>query len=117
STPLPQDGESGGQGSGGEKVSGTTLLDAAHQHAVSGDRSHREQPAGAPGRRELGRWVDWALSPLDRPVPKTACGLGKRKAVFHFRTGPAARGSHRRIMVEVGGRIDGWWNDAGSTVQ
>ena len=29
---------------------------------VSRDRSHREQPAGAPGRRKLDRKVDWALS-------------------------------------------------------
>ena len=29
---------------------------------VSRDRSHREQPAGAPGRRKLDRDVDWALS-------------------------------------------------------
>ncbi|MGO8719561.1 MAG: hypothetical protein ACLQMO_10120 [Acidobacteriaceae bacterium] len=27
-----------------------TPLDAAQQHAISGDRPHREQPAGAPGR-------------------------------------------------------------------
>ena len=37
------------------QVSGTTLLDAAHPGAVSGDRWHREQPAGGPGRRELDR--------------------------------------------------------------
>ena len=48
------------------------------QAAVSGDRSHREQPAGAPGRRKLDRRIDWALS---HPVG-TGC-------------------SHRRIMVEV----------------
>ncbi len=28
----------------------------------SRDRSHREQPAGAPGRRKLDRRIDWALS-------------------------------------------------------
>jgi hypothetical protein len=36
-------------------------------------------------------------------VQKTAqktC-LGKQKDVFHFRTGPAAGCSHRRIMVDV----------------
>ncbi len=48
------------------------------QTRVSRDRSHREQPAGAPGRRELDRRIDWALS---HPV-ETGC-------------------SHRRIMVEV----------------
>src|SRR5436190_9638660 len=30
--------------------------------SVSRDRSHREQLAGAPGRRKLDRKVDWALS-------------------------------------------------------
>jgi len=35
--------------------SGTTLLDAAHRETVSRDRSHREQPAGGPGRRKLDR--------------------------------------------------------------
>src|SRR5438128_4755889 len=30
-------------------------MDAAHAEAVSGHRSHREQPAGTPGRRELDR--------------------------------------------------------------
>jgi transposase len=44
-----------GQGGGGAQVSGTTLLDAAHADGVSRDRSHREQPAGAPGRRKLDR--------------------------------------------------------------
>jgi len=36
-------------------------------------------------------------------VQKTAqkARLGKQKTVFHFRTGPAAGCSHRRIMVEV----------------
>src|SRR6516162_9024657 len=35
--------------------------------------------------------MDWALSHPDRPVQKTALArLGKRNAVFHFRTGPAA---------------------------
>jgi hypothetical protein len=35
------------------------------------------------------------------------------KDVFHFRTGPATTAgcSHRRIMVDGLGRIDGWWND------
>jgi hypothetical protein len=33
----------------------TTVLDAAHAEAVSSRRSHREQPAGGPGRRELDR--------------------------------------------------------------
>jgi hypothetical protein len=40
----------------------TTLLDASHQHAVSGGRSHREQLAGGPGRLTPSRRVDWALS-------------------------------------------------------
>ena len=59
---LPSEAERCGQGGGGAQVSGTTLLDAAHTEAVSRDRSHREQPAGAPGRRKLDRWTDWALS-------------------------------------------------------
>jgi hypothetical protein len=48
-------------------------------------------------------------------VQKTAqrTRLGKQKTVFHFRTGPATTAgcSHRRIMADVFGRIDGWWND------
>ena len=43
------------KGGGGAQVGGTTLLDAAHPDRVSRDRSHREQPAGAPGRRKLDR--------------------------------------------------------------
>src|ERR1700693_1525458 len=52
---LPSEAESGGQGGSGAQVGGTTLLDAAHADRVSKDRSHREQPAGAPGRRKLDR--------------------------------------------------------------
>ena len=75
---LPSEAERSGEGGSGTQVSGTTLLDAAHTNTVSGDRSHREQPGGAPGRRELDRNLDWALS--------------------H----PARAGcSHRRIMVDV----------------
>jgi hypothetical protein len=46
-------------------------------------------------------------------VQKTAQStrLGKQEDVFHFRTGPAAGCSHRRIMAEVKSRIDGWWNE------
>src|SRR5439155_1887749 len=51
-----------GEGGGGAQISRTTLLDAAHAGGVSRDRSHREQPAGAPGRRKLDRKVDWAVS-------------------------------------------------------
>src|SRR5450432_849302 len=36
---LPSEAERRGQGGGGEKVSGTTLLDAAHPDRVSRDRS------------------------------------------------------------------------------
>ena len=50
SAALPSHGERRGPGGGGAQVGRTTLLDAAHQHRVSGDRSDREQPAGAPGR-------------------------------------------------------------------
>ena len=32
-----------------------------------------------------------------------------------FAPAAAAGCSHRRIMVEVVGRIDGWWNEASST--
>ena len=60
------------------QISRTHVLDAAHPHQVSRHRSHREQLAGAPGRRKLDRGIDWALS--------------------H----PAEAGcSHRRIMVAV----------------
>ena len=37
------------------KLAVRLYLDAAHAEAVSGHRSHREQPAGGPGRRELDR--------------------------------------------------------------
>ena len=37
------------------------------QYAVSGDRSCREQLAGAPGQRKLDRRIDWALSSRCRP--------------------------------------------------
>jgi hypothetical protein len=74
---LSPEAESGGQGGGGTQVGRTTVLDAAHAEAVSGSRSYREQPAGAPGRRKLDRRIDWALS---HPVP-TGC-------------------SHRRIMAD-----------------
>src|SRR5207302_7845667 len=63
---LPSETERRGQGGSGTQVSGTTLLDAAHPDRVSRDRSHREQLAGAPGRRKLDRWIDWALS---HPAP------------------------------------------------
>ena len=59
---LPSKAKRGSQGGGGAQVGGTTLLDATHRDTVSRDRSHREQPAGAPGRRKLDRGIDWALS-------------------------------------------------------
>jgi transposase len=40
-----------GQSGGGKKVGDSTLLDATQQHQASGDRSCREQLAGAPGRQ------------------------------------------------------------------
>ena len=52
---LSSEAERRGQGGSGAQVGRTTLLDAAHQDTVSRDRSHREQPAGAPGRRKLDR--------------------------------------------------------------
>ena len=63
---LPSEAEGSGQGGDGAQVSRTTLLDVAHECGLSRDRSHREQPAGAPGRRKLDRWTDWALS---HPAP------------------------------------------------
>jgi transposase len=48
-TPLLQQAESGGQGGSGAPVGRATLLDAAYPDSVSRSRSHREQPAGAPG--------------------------------------------------------------------
>ena len=59
---LSSEAQRRGQGGGGAQVGGATVLDAAHAEAVSGSRSYREQPAGAPGRRKLDRWIDWALS-------------------------------------------------------
>ena len=47
SAPLSSETERCGQGGSGEKVSGTTLLDAAYPDGVSGDRSHREEPTSA----------------------------------------------------------------------
>jgi hypothetical protein len=92
STALSSQTERRGQGSGSTPVGGTTLLDVAHQYCVSRDRSHREQPAGAPGRRKLDRGIDWALSP--------PAGDGRFAWKDH------GRGS---------GRIDGWWNEVGFT--
>ncbi len=62
--PLSHEAEGRGEGGGGEEVGDSTLLDAAHAKAVSGDRFDREQPAGGPGRppRWIDRRVDWALS-------------------------------------------------------
>jgi len=59
---LPQEGEERGPSGGGAQAGYTTLLDAAEQHSVSGDRSHGEQLGGGPGRRKLDRRFDWALS-------------------------------------------------------
>ena len=64
SSPLSRQGQGRGQGGGGQKVGRATLLDAVHRQAVSGDRTHREQPAGAPGRRKLDRDMAWTLSHL-----------------------------------------------------
>ena len=50
SASLPSEAESGGQGGGDAQVGRAALLDAAQEAGVSGSRSHREQPAGAPGR-------------------------------------------------------------------
>ena len=47
---LSHEAEGRGEGGGGEEVGDSTLLDAAHAKAVSGDRFDREQPAGARGR-------------------------------------------------------------------
>ena len=55
STSLSPQGQGSGQGGGGAEVSGATLLDAAQQHGVSGDRSYREQLAVPHGRRKLDR--------------------------------------------------------------
>ena len=55
STPLPPQAQGCGQSGSGSQVGRTTLLDAAHASGVSGDRWHREQPAGGPGRRKLDR--------------------------------------------------------------
>jgi hypothetical protein len=60
--PLPRQAERCGESSGGEEIGDSTLLDAAQRYEASGDRSCREQLAGAPGWRKLDRRVDWALS-------------------------------------------------------
>ena len=73
--------ESRGQGGGGAQVGGSTVLDAAHGDAVSGSRSHREQPAGAPGRRKLDRGIDWALS-----HPRGRCKRRRRNAPWKTET-------------------------------
>ena len=54
------------------QISRTTLLDAAHEHQVSGDRSYREQPDVGRGQRKLDRKTEWALSHPDWSVQKTA---------------------------------------------
>jgi hypothetical protein len=81
---------------GSAQVSGTTLLDPAHQHGVSGDRSHREQTAVTRGRRKLDREIDWALSHPDGPVQKTAqkSRLGKRNLRSTFAPTAATGYSH-----------------------
>ena len=68
--PLSSEAEGSGEGGGGEEVGGTTVLDATHASFLSRHRSHREQPAGGPGRRKLDRRIDWALSHPERPVQK-----------------------------------------------
>ena len=69
------------------QVGGTTLLDAAHANAVSGDRLQREQPEMPHGRRKLGREPDWR-SRIQRTGAKDALArLENQKTVFHFRTG------------------------------
>src|SRR5712672_694889 len=58
----PRQAEGRGEGGSSAEVGHTTLLDAAHAKAVSGDRSCREQLAGGPGRLTPVRRLDWALS-------------------------------------------------------
>jgi transposase len=55
------------------RLSRATLLDAAYQHSISGDRSHREQPEVWCGRRKLDREIEWALS---HPA-QAGCSYGK----------------------------------------
>jgi transposase len=55
SASLSSEAEGGGLGGSGAQVGGPTVLDAAHPPAISRSRSHREQPAGGPGRRKLDR--------------------------------------------------------------
>src|SRR5262249_51666841 len=62
SASLSSEGQGSGQSGSSAEVGHTTVLDAAHPHTVSGSRSYREQPAGAPGRQKLDRRTDWALS-------------------------------------------------------
>jgi Transposase IS116/IS110/IS902 family len=90
-----------GEGGSGAEISGTTLLDAAHAETVSRDRSHREQPAGAPGRRKLDRWIDWALS-------HPAWAVEKWKTKKPFPTFPPPRLRLRRDV-----RIEESWSRFG----
>src|SRR6266550_8328853 len=77
SPPLSSETQSRGQVAVARKLA-VRLYWMLHERGLSRDRSHREQPAGAPGRRKLDRRIDWALS---HPV-ETGC-------------------SHRRIMAAV----------------
>ena len=51
-----------GEGGSGKEIDRAIVLDAEDEYGVSRDRSRREQLAGAPGQRKLGRDLDWALS-------------------------------------------------------
>lgn len=65
------------------------VLDQVRTHPLAEIAECRRRfRSGRGWAARLDRWIDWALS---HPV-QTGC-------------------SHRRIMVAVSGRIDGWWND------
>ena len=71
--PVPQQAQGSRQGSCGTQVGRTALLGATHRSELPESRAYREQPAGAPGRRKLDRYIDWALS---HPIVRTGRGNG-----------------------------------------
>jgi transposase len=61
-SPVPQQAQGSRQGGCGTQIGRTALLGATHRSELQESRAYREQLAGAPGRRKLDRYVDWALS-------------------------------------------------------
>ena len=95
------------------------------QDAVSRDRSHREQPAGAPGRRKLDRRIDWALS---HPVTERDVRIEESWSMFRPNRWLVERSSgedHREVIqreisrvlvLNLSGKTNGAKNTAGRTL-